>query len=168
MPLLVRLLGTQLLTVGIDLRWLMPSRGTRGSGLSCITRFCLTLPSAGVVYRARRPRNLPDRSLDWVPPKKVTSCIEEADMWRRQKALTRLHDELNTLAVFDRVYDYTQDHDLADSRAHELRQMRRSQIMAEIKELSTSTLQYRNRTRISSAIILLIVGGFATLHFLLK
>jgi hypothetical protein len=27
-------------------------------------------------------------------------------MWRRQKALARLHDELNTLALLDRVYDY--------------------------------------------------------------
>lgn len=89
-------------------------------------------------------------------------------MWRRQKALTRLHDELNTLALLDRVYDYTQDHDLAGDRAQALRQMRLTQISAEIKELSTSLLEYQNRARIRLAILLLCVGGYATLYFLLK
>ena len=89
-------------------------------------------------------------------------------MWRRQKALARLHDELNTLALLDRVYDYTQDHDLAGDRAHALRQMRFTQITAEIKELSTSKLEYQNRARISIAILLLCMGGYATLHLLLK
>jgi len=89
-------------------------------------------------------------------------------MWRRQKALARLHDELNTLAVFDRVYDYTQHHDLADSRAHALRQMRRSQIMAEINNLSRSEQGNRSRVRISSAILLLCAGGYATVLYLLK
>jgi hypothetical protein len=89
-------------------------------------------------------------------------------MWWRQKALARLHDELNTLALFDRVHDYTQEHDLADNRAHELRQMRRTQIVAEINELSTSKVEFRSRARISSAVLLLGAGGYATLHYLLK
>ena len=46
--------------------------------------------------------------------------------------LARLHDEQNALALFDRFQDNTDEHDLADSRAHELRQMRRTQILAEI------------------------------------
>lgn len=89
-------------------------------------------------------------------------------MWWRRKALARLHDELDTLALFDRVYDCTQDPDLADSRAHALRQMRRTQIVAEIKKLRTSDLEFRNRARISSVILLLCAAGYATLHFLLK
>jgi hypothetical protein len=89
-------------------------------------------------------------------------------MWRRQKALARLHDELDTLALFDRVHDYTQNHDLADSGAYALRQSRRGQIMAEIKELSTSEQGYGNWARISSAILLLCAGGYVTLHYLLR
>ena len=89
-------------------------------------------------------------------------------MWWRRKALVRLQDELNTLALFDRVHDYTQDHDLAEIRAHALRQIRRTQIMAEIEELRTSKLEYSNRARISSAILLLGAGGYATLHYLLR
>jgi hypothetical protein len=89
-------------------------------------------------------------------------------MWWRRKALARLHGELNTLALFDRVYDYTQDHALADSRAHALRQIRHTQIVAQIKELNTSKAEYWNRGRISSAILLLCAGGYATLRYLLK
>lgn len=89
-------------------------------------------------------------------------------MWRRRKALARLQGELNTLALFDRVYDYIQDHDLPENRAHALREIRRTQIMAEIEELSTSKREYRDRARISSAILLLCAGGYATLHYLLR
>ena len=89
-------------------------------------------------------------------------------MWWRRKALLRLQDELDTLALFDRVHDYTQEHDLAESRAHALRQIRRTQIMAKMEELRSSKLEYRNRARISSAILLLGAGGYATLHYLLR
>lgn len=89
-------------------------------------------------------------------------------MWRRRKALVRLQDELNTLALFDRVHDYTQEHDLAESRAHASRQIRRIQIMVEMEELRTSKLEHRNRARISSVILLLGAGGYATLHYLLR
>ena len=66
------------------------------------------------------------------------------------------------------VHDYTQDHDLAEIRAHALRQIRRTQIMSEIEELRTSKLEYSNRARISGAILLLGAGGYATLHYLLR
>jgi hypothetical protein len=87
-------------------------------------------------------------------------------MWRRHKALARLKDELNALAVFDRVYECTQDHDLASNRAHELRQVRRTQIMAEISELSTSQLEHWNRTRITTVILLICAGGYALRYLL--
>ena len=89
-------------------------------------------------------------------------------MWWRRKALARLHDELNTLALFDRVYDYTQDHHPAENHAHELRHIKRTQIVAKIEELSRSQREYRNRARIRSAILLLCAGGYATLHYLFK
>jgi hypothetical protein len=87
-------------------------------------------------------------------------------MWRQQKALARLHQELNTLALFDRIHAYTQHPSLADNRAAEFRQMRRTQIMAEIAELSPSKLAYGSRIRTSSAILLLCAGAYAMLHYL--
>ena len=89
-------------------------------------------------------------------------------MWRRRKALARLHEELNTIALFDRVHDYATDSDPADNRAYALRQIRRSQIVDEIGKLSASKLEYRNRARVSSAVLLLCAVGYATLHYLLN
>jgi hypothetical protein len=59
---------------------------------------------------------------------------QEADMWRR-KMLASLRQELETIALFDRVHDFTLEHDSADDRAYASRQIRRSQILAEIKKL---------------------------------
>jgi len=121
------------------------------------------------VYLHAQP-NLPagpiERHFDWVSPKHVTSCIKEADMWRQQ-TLARLHEELTTIALFDRVHDYATDSDPADNRAYAFRQIRRSQIMAEIRKLSPSKPD-RKPARISSAALLLCVVGYATLHYLLK
>ena len=89
-------------------------------------------------------------------------------MLRRQKTLERLHEELGTIALFDRVHDYATDPDPADNRAYELRQIRRSEIMAEISKLSPSKLENRNQARIGSALLLLIAVGYATFRYLLK
>lgn len=89
-------------------------------------------------------------------------------MLRRQKTLALLHEELRTLALFDRVHDYATEPDPADNRAYASRQIRRSQIMAEISRLSRSKPGYRNHTRIGSAFLLLCAVGYATLHYLLK
>ena len=89
-------------------------------------------------------------------------------MLRRQKTLALLHEELRALAVFDRVHDYATDPDPADNRAHASRQIRRSQIMAEITKLSPAKPQYRSRAGIGSAALLLCAVGYATLHYLLK
>ena len=88
-------------------------------------------------------------------------------MWRQQ-TLARLHEELTTIALFDRVHDYATDSDPADNRAYAFRQIRRSQIIAEIRKLSPSKPEYRKPARISSAVLLLCVVGYATLHYLLK
>ena len=86
-------------------------------------------------------------------------------MWWRQK---KLHEELRTLALFDRVYDYTANPDPAADCAYALRQIRRSQIMDEIGKLSPSKLDYWNPARIGSAVLLLCAAGYATLYYLIK
>ena len=88
-------------------------------------------------------------------------------MLRRQKTLALLHEELRTLTLFDRVYEYAIDPNPADNHAYTLRQIRRSQIMAEISKLSPPKPEYRN-ARIGSAALLLCAVGYATLHYLLR
>lgn len=84
-------------------------------------------------------------------------------MRRRQKRLARLHEELTTIALFDRVHDYASDPDPADRRAYASRQVRRSAIMAEIRELSANP-EYRDQARMRSAVVFLCV----TFFYLLK
>jgi hypothetical protein len=88
-------------------------------------------------------------------------------MLRRQKTLAFLHEELRTLALFDRVREYAIDPDPAHDRAYAARQIRRSQIMAEIRRLNPPKRKYRNHTRISSAVLLLCAVG-STIYYLLK
>jgi hypothetical protein len=89
-------------------------------------------------------------------------------MLRRQKKLAHLREELATIALFDRVHDYATNPDPDDNRAYEFRQIRRSQIMAEIRNLSPSKPEYRNPARIGSAVLLLCAVGYATLHYLFR
>jgi hypothetical protein len=89
-------------------------------------------------------------------------------MFPRYKKLALLHEELRILALFDRVYDYLPNPDPGDDHAYALRQIRRSQIMAEIRKLSPSKPDYRNPARIGSAVLLLCAVGYATLHYLFR
>ena len=89
-------------------------------------------------------------------------------MLPRQKTLAFLHEDLRTLALFDRVHDYAIDPDPANDRAYASRQIRRSQIMAEIRKLNRPKREFRNHTRIGSAGLLLCAVGYATVHYLLK
>lgn len=89
-------------------------------------------------------------------------------MLRRRRTLALLQEELRTLALFDRVHEYAANPNPADNRAYALRQIRRSQIMAEITKLSPSKPKYRNRAGIGSAALILCAVGYATLHYLLK
>jgi hypothetical protein len=57
-------------------------------------------------------------------------------MWRRQKALAALYDELRTIQAFDRVHDYSSNPDPTDNEAYATRQIRRSQIAVEIQKLT--------------------------------
>ena len=89
-------------------------------------------------------------------------------MWRRRNTLAYLQEELRFIELFDRVHDYASDPNPTDNGAYAFRQIRRSEIIAEISKLKTSKPEYRNVARISSAFILLCVVGFATFHYLLK
>ena len=89
-------------------------------------------------------------------------------MWRRRNTLACLHEELRIIELFDRVHDYASEPCPTDNGAYTFRQIRRSEIMAEISKLKTSKTEYRNLARISSAFILLCAVGFATFHYLLK
>jgi hypothetical protein len=82
--------------------------------------------------------------------------------------LAHLREKLGTIALFDMVHDYATNPDPADNRAYEFRQIRWSQIVAEISKLSPSKLENRNHARIGSALLLLIAVGHAALHYLLK
>jgi hypothetical protein len=57
-------------------------------------------------------------------------------MWRRQRALAALDDELRTIQVFDRIHDYAPNGDPIDNEAYAVRQIRRAQIAAEIQKLN--------------------------------
>jgi len=89
-------------------------------------------------------------------------------MLPRQKTLAFLHEELRILALFDRVHDYAIDPDPANDRAYASRQIRRSQIVAEIRKLNPPKREFRNHARIGSAVLLLCAVGYATVHYLLK
>lgn len=56
-------------------------------------------------------------------------------MWVREGKLVRLNEELETLAVFDRIYDLDPNPSRSVNAAHVSRQKRRSEIGAEIAKL---------------------------------
>jgi hypothetical protein len=87
-------------------------------------------------------------------------------MWRRHKKLARLNEELGNIQAFDRVHEYATDSDPADDHAYQLRQIRRSQIVAEIKKLTASRLRYWSPTRISGAVLLVCAVAYAIFQFL--
>jgi len=66
-------------------------------------------------------------------------------MWRREKALAALYDELRIIEVFDRVHDYCTNADPAENRAYEARQVRRAKITAEIQKLNQTKAAKQTR-----------------------
>jgi hypothetical protein len=87
----------------------------------------------------------------------------------RQRVLARLHDELNTLAAFDRLHDLSTNHDTAETGAYASRQLRRSQIAAEIESLKAAKASsLMSHIRVSSGFFLLCAVGYASLRYLLR
>jgi hypothetical protein len=88
-------------------------------------------------------------------------------MWRRQKALAALQDELRTIDVFDRVHDYSANADPADNQAYAVRRLRRAVIIAEIQKLNESKSK-RNPFRVGSAAVFTSAVANTALHYLLR
>ena len=88
-------------------------------------------------------------------------------MFGRHQKLARLHEELGTIALFDRVHDNAPDSSSAENVAYALRQIRRSEITAEINKLSASK-PVSNRAWKDAAVLLLCAVGYATLHYLFR
>lgn len=87
----------------------------------------------------------------------------------QQRALARLRDELNTLATFDRLHDLATTPNTVETRAYESRQIRRSQITAEIEMIRASRRsRVMSHIRMSSGFALLCAAGYASLHYLLR
>jgi hypothetical protein len=87
----------------------------------------------------------------------------------RQRVLARLHDELNTLAAFDRLHDLSLNHDAAEAIAHESRQLRRSAITAEIESVRAAKARsLMSHIRVSSGFVLLCAIGYASFRYLLR
>lgn len=87
----------------------------------------------------------------------------------RQKSLSLLQQELNTLSTFDRLHDLATNHNEVEGRAYEVRQMRRSEIAAEIERLKASEAgSLKNHVRLSSGFVLLCAVGYASLRYLLR
>ena len=88
-------------------------------------------------------------------------------MWGRRKKLTTLHEELTRRALLDRLHAYSVHSHHSDHDAHDGRELRRSQIIAEIEMLRTTKPGFSNHGGWASAILLLCVGGSTTVSFLL-
>jgi len=89
-------------------------------------------------------------------------------MFGRHQKVARLHEELGTIALFDRVHDNATNPRPAENLAYALRQIRRSEITAEINRLSASKPKFRNRAWKDGAVLILCAAGYATLHYLFR
>ena len=71
----------------------------------------------------------------------MTNAEGEAIMWGRK--MVRLNQELETLAVFDRIYDLDPNPSRSVNAAHASRQKRRSEIGVEIANLEAGKLWFK-------------------------
>jgi hypothetical protein len=130
----------------------------------------------GVVYRARpveiarQTRVSNDGSNRALPHARYLPKDQGADMWRRQKALQRLREELTTIELFDRLHSYATNPDPADNAAYAQRQLRRSQVMAEIRALDSRTYrkEAQDRVRLGTGAALLLFAVAYAVHHLLR
>jgi len=86
-------------------------------------------------------------------------------MWWQKARLVRLYDELESLAIFDRlVYDFHADR--GDNDAHTFRERRRSEVLAEIAKLEGGQAEIRNLWVGGVAVLSLIL--YVTFHYVLR
>ena len=86
-------------------------------------------------------------------------------MWGRQKKLDGLHEELLTMAVFDRVYDYNPDPNRGNDSAYASRQSRRAEILSEIAKLEAQTW-FEAHARTASVLLAAVATAYATFYLL--
>ena len=88
-------------------------------------------------------------------------------MWQNKKRLARLQEELGTIELFDRIHDYEPCPTHSDRFAYAVRQVRRSQIIAEIQKLRENNQKIRHHAGKSSVALLTTVVGYI-IYYLLR
>ena len=83
----------------------------------------------------------------------------------RHRTLENLHEELNTIAVFDRIHEYCAEPDSAEKSAYAARQARREQIIAEISQLRRAQ---GIPGRVAGAFLLVYGAGHAAVQLLFR
>ena len=123
-------------------------------------RFHLTASALGVMYLLAGlwPNSSPQ-------PTARQPRVEEADMSQR-RTLAHLHEELRSIDVLDRIYDYATEEDPVSERAFAIRQLRRKQIQDDIGKLSkTGVTAYDWLAR---AVVVVCAFSYVMLYFLFR
>lgn len=78
-------------------------------------------------------------------------------MWTRHQRSMRLYEELQMIAVFDRLDDYSPEPNGCDQDAHRSRQRRRSEILAQIARLEGKKPWFEESYAWAGVVILLLL-----------
>jgi hypothetical protein len=89
-------------------------------------------------------------------------------MSKRRTALGDLYEELRTIEVFDRIWEYAPLTDPADGHLYARRQVRRKQIMDEIASLKAYKFELWRPARLSGAIAIMCAAGYFMIYYSLK
>jgi hypothetical protein len=88
-------------------------------------------------------------------------------MSQPRSALARLHEELKTIEIFDRVHEHLYPDPPNDHR-YEARQARRKEIMEEIAKLEAYKPAHWNPALLRGAIAIICAIGYAMVYYSLK
>jgi hypothetical protein len=84
----------------------------------------------------------------------------------QRRTLAHLHEELRSIDVLDRIYDYATEEDPVSERAFAVRQVRRKQIQDDIGKLSkTGVTAYDWLAR---AVVVVCAFSYVMLYFLFR
>jgi hypothetical protein len=89
-------------------------------------------------------------------------------MSQPRTTLASLYEELRTIEVFDRVYDYSTHSDPAHDRLYETRQVRRKEITEEIERLSAYKPDNWKPAGLTGAIAIFCAVGYAVVYYSLR
>jgi len=87
-------------------------------------------------------------------------------MSTRRRTLGQLREELEVIALFDRVHDFATQADTASETAYANRQIRRNQLTTEIEKLKVSQPEQQNAGRVSAALAFVGAIGWALVYML--